>query len=393
MPPQSRQRVDLRALLPALTAELPQILSDLLGLLREDLPEYAAFLEEDPDDLLQIAEQAVHYLVAIAELVPKQRLGMPTETSAATAMFEELGRAEWREGRTLGPLLAAYRSGARVAWRHISRAAMDRDLDPVDLSALAEAIFVFVDELSSASVRGFLDEQHATTAARQQLRAELSELLVSDRSDTNVVRATALRAGWSMPTTAALVLIDPADDVGTLIARLDSQCLPMRYGGLSGAIVPDPDAPGRRAQMALSLRGARAVVGPVVPLAQLPASISVAAAGMRLLDAGVIADDPLFIAEHLDSVIVLGDLWIRDQLRADVLAPLAGLPATTRLRLEETLGAWLRSMGNRLEAAAMLQVHPQTVRYRLRQLQDLYGERWEDPDLRLKLTLAVCWPT
>jgi DNA-binding PucR family transcriptional regulator len=48
-------------------------------------------------------------------------------------------------------------------------------------------------------------------------------------------------------------------------------------------------------------------------------------------------------------------------------------------------------MGDRQAAALSLRVHPQTVRYRLRQLQELYGEDWHDPALRLKLTLAVCW--
>jgi DNA-binding PucR family transcriptional regulator len=34
-------------------------------------------------------------------------------------------------------------------------------------------------------------------------------------------------------------------------------------------------------------------------------------------------------------------------------------------------------------------VHPQTVRYRMRQLRDLFGERLEDPDSRFELALAL----
>ena len=39
--------------------------------------------------------------------------------------------------------------------------------------------------------------------------------------------------------------------------------------------------------------------------------------------------------------------------------------------------------------AAALDVHPQTVRYRVRQLRDLFGDRLEDPDARFELSLAL----
>jgi DNA-binding PucR family transcriptional regulator len=39
--------------------------------------------------------------------------------------------------------------------------------------------------------------------------------------------------------------------------------------------------------------------------------------------------------------------------------------------------------------AKVLFVHPQTVRYRMGQLRDLYGDDLEDPDTVLALTLAI----
>ena len=41
------------------------------------------------------------------------------------------------------------------------------------------------------------------------------------------------------------------------------------------------------------------------------------------------------------------------------------------------------------KVAAELFVHPQTVRYRMGQLRDLYGARLEDPQCVLELTLAL----
>ena len=45
--------------------------------------------------------------------------------------------------------------------------------------------------------------------------------------------------------------------------------------------------------------------------------------------------------------------------------------------------------GRRDDIAAALFVHPQTVRYRMGQLRDLYGDTLEDPDTVLALTIAL----
>ena len=58
-------------------------------------------------------------------------------------------------------------------------------------------------------------------------------------------------------------------------------------------------------------------------------------------------------------------------------------------RLAETLLAWLESADNAGAAARHLHVHPQTVRYRLRQLTELFGDRLIDPDARFTLQVAL----
>ena len=55
----------------------------------------------------------------------------------------------------------------------------------------------------------------------------------------------------------------------------------------------------------------------------------------------------------------------------------------------ETLRAWLLHQGRRDEVAAALFVHPQTVRYRMAQLRELYGDRLHDPNWVLVLTVAL----
>jgi DNA-binding PucR family transcriptional regulator len=76
-------------------------------------------------------------------------------------------------------------------------------------------------------------------------------------------------------------------------------------------------------------------------------------------------------------------------LRARALAPLDDQKPSAREKLADTLRAWLLHQGRRHDVAAALFVHPQTVRYRMGQLRDLYGDRLEDPDTVLALTLAL----
>ena len=76
-------------------------------------------------------------------------------------------------------------------------------------------------------------------------------------------------------------------------------------------------------------------------------------------------------------------------LRARVLAPLADLRPATAEKLTDTLRSWLLHHGRREEIAAELFVHPQTVRYRMGQLRELYGDRLDDPATVLELTIAL----
>ena len=76
-------------------------------------------------------------------------------------------------------------------------------------------------------------------------------------------------------------------------------------------------------------------------------------------------------------------------LRDRRLAPLAQLRPGQRDRIAETLLAWLQLGENATEVAQRIHVHPQTVRYRLRQIQELFGDQLRDPDRRFELHLAL----
>jgi DNA-binding PucR family transcriptional regulator len=71
------------------------------------------------------------------------------------------------------------------------------------------------------------------------------------------------------------------------------------------------------------------------------------------------------------------------------LAPLTALGPHRGARLAMTLLECLRHGFNATDAAEALCVHPQTVRYRLAQLHEIFDYDIEDPAIRLELTLLL----
>lgn len=67
------------------------------------------------------------------------------------------------------------------------------------------------------------------------------------------------------------------------------------------------------------------------------------------------------------------------RLAEQVLGPVLGLPPEDRTMLLETLDAYLDNAGSAERAAEVLYCHPNTVRYRLRRVQELTGRSLGDP--------------
>jgi DNA-binding PucR family transcriptional regulator len=93
--------------------------------------------------------------------------------------------------------------------------------------------------------------------------------------------------------------------------------------------------------------------------------------------------------EHLVDLVVNADAEALADLRAKVLAPMDSLRPAVKEKLTETLRAWVLHHGRRDEIAAALYIHPQTVRYRLGQLRELYGDDLQKPGVIKELTVAL----
>jgi DNA-binding PucR family transcriptional regulator len=88
-------------------------------------------------------------------------------------------------------------------------------------------------------------------------------------------------------------------------------------------------------------------------------------------------------------LLIFSDEELAGALRSARLAPLGRLRPAQQDRLAETLLAWLQHGRNANEVALRVHVHPQTVRYRLRQADELFGDQLRDPDARFELEIAL----
>jgi hypothetical protein len=222
----------------------------------------------------------------------------------------------------------------------------------------------------AAEVRGAWDARLEALVVDAVLRAETDEAVLS--------RASAL--GWKARGTVCVVLgasparrteTDLFDDVRRTAAAAGMDALCAVQGDRLVVLLGGAAEPRRAAAMITELFGEGPVVaGPVAPdLAGGAASARAAVSAYRAAAGWPAAPRPVLAVELLAERALAGDGHARRQLVDDVYLPLLH----ARSALVETLTAWL-DHGSSIEGAARaLFVHPNTVRYRLRQVADLTG--------------------
>ena len=309
---------------------------------------------------------------------------------AGRDVYIGLGRGELRQGRTLDSLQSAYRVGARVAWRRISAAARRRQVDPDQLAILAEAIFAYIDELSADSVEGYAQAQREQEGERQRRRRELLALLLRDPpAEEADLRAAAQAAGWRLPRSAAPLVVAEAD-LAHIGRRLPADALVGSVDGIGCALVSGVASPSRGTELEGAAESATAVLGPAVPRAELPSSWALAKAALRAAEAGAIEGPAQIVAErHLTDLLIFQSGDLADRLAQTRLEPLADLTPAARDRMEETALAFVQHGGNAAAMGRALHLHPQTIRYRLTRLRELFGEQLDEPNSRFELELAL----
>jgi hypothetical protein len=361
-----------------------RMIREMIKEIQEGVPAFAQPVEGKFGKVLVTGiEQAVLQVV--------NSLGNPNpDTKAWEEWFRYAGRLEYREGRSMDSLQRAVRIGTRVAWRHVREAGRALNLSNDVLFGFADALFRYSDELSMVAIEGYTEAQATASGTVERRRQQLLTLLVSEQpSPPEKVSELAAAAHWTPPDRVCVIALEYRDDQHKLPAsRLGDDVLLDLESTEPCLLMADPDT--HLDALAKELDGRRAAIGPRVPLADAHRSLATARRALSLLRRGVLPDaDIVDCAEHLTTLALCADEFLLAELTERALTPFASLTPKQRERHSQTLLAWLGTRGGVNEVAERLGVHPQTVRYRMNQINELLGERLADPDERLRLEIAL----
>lgn len=309
-------------------------------------------------------------------------------------LFRRMGHGEATEGHELDAMQAAFHIASHEAWELIRPYATERGWSANVLGWLGDALFGYIDHLSEqtalgydAAIRAF---DHDPAIARERL---LDALL--NRAPIVDINEFASKAGWSVPDTFVIVRTEPTAELADEKKAPDLTDLPGQYlvraDTSSVIVILDPDDMTELLE-ALDARpgGLRTAMSWPVMTHEVPDACRWTSRALELVAHGVIAETPV-----IDCGLYRIQLWLhaepglRQGLCQDLLRPLLAETPNSREILSETLLAWLESRDSAPAIAAKLGVHPQTVRYRWKRINELFGDDLRRPEFVIQATMVL----
>ncbi|WCH96407.1 helix-turn-helix domain-containing protein [Streptomyces moderatus] len=360
------------------------IVADMTRAIRDEVPAYRRPLDSAVGrDLTESIRRAVLQFVELIEHPDSAQ-------DHHLDHFRHLGRVEFLNGRTTDALQAAFRVGARVGSRRYAEFVQEATLPPATVLTLHEAVLVHINALSNESVKGFLAAQLRSEGEVKRARRVLAERLLEPPrgQERAALGPLAERARWALPGAVASVIVRSAGRFS--VPGADGELLSIGRGSDLVLIVPEPGTSGLIDRVREAARGRVAVVGPTVPPHET--WLSLQCARLAVDRRAELPTDGAFLRvdDELSELYLLRGAPIGHLLGRRVLGVFADLPRGRAARLAETLDALLMSWGRTApEVAQALGIHPQTARKRLRQLEEVFGDRLGDPRFRFEALLAL----
>lgn len=363
--------------------ELPSLLNEMAAEIVAAIPEYAQLFNGSGAKAIRvgIAQNVATFVDQIA--------APSSTTTLRDELCRQFGRFEAYEGRTLDMLQDAYRICCQVALRRARTVGKRYNLSASFMLSFADALFGYMGDLAELSRQGYLQAlgelgEEPENRSRRLLRRIVAESSIARGALTELAQ----HASWPLPNEVTLVALDP--DGPPERAALDKDLLLDLADPLPYLLIPGPLDEDRVTSLARALGDRRAAVGLTTPLEQAAHSLRWARLLFELVRSDIVPDRPVPLGtDHLLTLWLLGDRALAEQFSSKYLAPLAGHTPTQRARLVETLRTWLATRGTASQVAEILGVHPQTVRYRLRVLDRIFGELLSDPDNRFATEVAL----
>jgi hypothetical protein len=362
--------------------ELPDLAREIISEIRGRIPEYARPMDGPYGHVLQVAVQRA--LASFFDWVADPS----APRDGRDHLCRTLGQYEAREGRSLDSLQAAYRIGVHVSWRRVTSVGLRSGAPSSVMSWLADAGLAYMDELASLSLQGYLEAKAQSGGSQQELRKRLLRLILEwPPAPPRAVSELAEIVGWAVPAEVTLVAVEAGSEC---LLELPDDGLQDLGGPQPHFLLPGSADASMRTALADVLAGRRSAVGLSVPIAEAAHSLRWARRALALSRDGIIdADKVVFCEDYLVEMWLLADEPLIDQLARRRLGAVAGLGAVQRQRLTETLIAWLETSGTAPAIAERLCVHPQTVRYRMRNLERALDGQLSDPDTRFAIEAVL----
>jgi PucR-like helix-turn-helix protein/diguanylate cyclase with GGDEF domain len=376
-----RDRLDpaVESLLGRLTARRVEIAEDMLATLRREVAAYAALEGE------RLVAQRAHCYDHVDAFLAVVRSGR-VPVGAAVTFVREVAERGAREGLELELLLRGYRTNSRTITHWVGEQASAATPEGLRAAlALTRMVMEYTDSISGALAEAYLRESQRLLAEAESLQRDLLEDLLAGRLGGTI--ESRVRSAGLEPGTPLQVAVVAATDLGRAIEAVGHQLRMARVGGLRVArhdelVVVAP------AEASLGLLMGRAsarepltagVSLPLSTLSDIPTAHREARRALALAPAG--------------GVLRLADLTLFDYLLAgaDEAARRLGPSGLERVDapLRKTLLAYAACDLNVGATARRLQLHPNTVHYRLRRLERLTGRDVRRFDDVVDLVAAV----
>jgi hypothetical protein len=363
---------------------LPELVEEIVSRIPQEVPEYSRPLEGDFGTAVRRGVE-----IALGRLfIDLPGRDEPALMPDTRAVYRQIGVGEARTGRSLEALLSAYRLGARVTFRAVSAIADRVGLEPRLMLPLGESIFVYIDEISAASIEGFTEEQSRQVGERDRRRESLLRRMLAGNLPEVEARRLAGRAGWTIPARIVAVVV-PTEHGEGLRAAVGEDALVSGRTGEVVVLVRAPETDADRGRLATMLGDRPGWIGPVRTWDKAEESYRMAAVAAATPALAYGDNRVRWVEDHLTAIALHADPLVMTDLATRCLEPMARLRPEQRDRLAETLLVWLKHRGERGRIATELHVHPQTVGYRLGQLRDVFADDLDDADRRFELELVL----
>jgi DNA-binding PucR family transcriptional regulator len=369
-----------------LIADQDALAAQLAAQIRRDVPYYT-----DPSEAADDLERTC--LTQLAAVLAQLDLPDPMDGTAA-----RINGAKQATARVpLTPLMDAYRVGSHFIWRTVAAACAEDAIASEHVLALADRLWVVQDAFTQAMAEGYREVANARLLTEEAERASIVAALLQGQ-------ALSQETVWDLASVLQLPQRGPFVVVAAEVANLGRHALPavetrLRVSDVLSAWQLRPDTqvgivhvPSQQRQEALL---AVLRLYPDVRLGVSPQYLKLDQTGEALRFAriamtaaapsgGVIVfdDNPLLVASVAEPDVMR-------RVADTVLGALASMRDEDRQILLDTFETWLHSHGSADLAAQQLFCHPNTVRQRLRRLEERTGRSLADPLDLTHLCLAL----